>query len=628
MIETYKKPIEQEFFKESLTGGEALVRSLQLNGVEYVFGYTGGAELPISDAFVTEGEGIQFIMTRDERSATLMADGYARISGKPGVVLVTSGPGATNALTGALNSSADNVPLLIISGQVPRRMIGKDAFQEVDIETMSRPVTKHSEMVKDTNDIPRAVNNAFQVANSGRPRPVWLDIPKDIASNEFTGVLSSPAEPEVISEAIELDDIALGGLERIAKAWRTAEDPVILAGRGVRIAKAEKELIALAKQEDTPITPTLLAKGTIPEDDPLYLGAPGMHGLVPANKALIEADFIFMVGSSADDRIVSHPETFGKDAFIAHIDIDEKQIGKIIQPNEGVVADARVALKALLKIMEQDEGDEPIKHIEWNARLAKYKEDYSLSYEVSGRQTIKEFMQDVTEKLFRLVQLKRAEGSQRYETNTGLTMQQVIDEVSNLTEGNATVATDVGQAQMWTMQFYKSKRPNAWLSSGRAGTMGYGVPAAIGAQIAAPKDLVIAIVGDGGFQMTFGELATARRLKLPIKIIILDNGCLGLVRQWQEMFLGNREIGVDMSDNPNFVKLAKSYGLKGIRIKSSGHLKRRLKKALEHNDGPVVVHAIVNRGDNVFPMVPSGAPLENMLIEQPSDKLPVPTGST
>jgi acetolactate synthase I/II/III large subunit len=569
----------------NIDGAQALIKTLEKHGVEYVFGYSGGAAIPIFDALVTTKTKIKLILTRHEQGATHMADGYARASGKPGVVLVTSGPGAGNTVTGMMTAQMDSVPMIIITGQQIRSMLGMDAFQEADIFNMTMPVVKHSYLIRETNDIPKIVDEAFHIATTGRPGPVLMDVPKDVSSGTFTGSFDVPIDLPAYSQARQVDQKKV---KAIAGAWAKAKKPVILAGHGVLIAGAEEALAKLAKQMDTPVTTTLLGKGAFPESHDLSLGMLGMHGTAYANKAIVECDFLLNVGSRFDDRIVGDRSQFCKDAFIAHIDIDASEIGKMIRPDAAVVADAKAGIDALQTTAK------PAKHTSWNKHLAGYRKDFPLAYS----------------------------------DKNGLTMQRVIDRVYALTKGQAIVSTDVGQHQMWAAQFYKTDDPHKWLSSGGAGTMGYGFPGAIGAQFAKPKEQVIAIVGDGGFQMTLNELATACIHKLPIKIIVLNNHYLGMVRQWQELFFDNRESGVDLEGNPDFVALAEAYGAKGIHINSVDEVDSKLQEALAINDRPVVINAEVVKTDNVYPMVPAGAPLESMIITAPTTKLAKPTGST
>jgi acetolactate synthase-1/2/3 large subunit len=568
-----------------MDGATAIIKALEKHGVEYIFGYSGGAAIPLFDAIARSGTKIKFILVRHEQGAAHMADGYARASGKPGVVLVTSGPGAGNVVTGLMTAHMDSVPMIVISGQQIRPMLGLDAFQEADIFNITMPVVKHNYLVKETNDLPRIVDEAFHLATTGRPGPVLIDVPKDVSSGPFTGSFDAPIDLPAYKH---LHDVDGDKVKQIVKAWQKAKRPLILAGHGVLISGAAEKLTALAEQMDTPVTTTLLGKGAIPETHRLSLGMLGMHGTAYANKATVECDFLLNIGSRFDDRIIGKPEEFCKEAFIAHVDIDAAELGKMIRPDVALRADAKEAVLALLT------STNPARHTEWNSHLDDYRKKFPLGYS----------------------------------TDRGLTMQYVMDTLYKLTEGKAIVSTDVGQHQMWAAQFYKTDKPEMWLSSGGAGTMGFGFPAAIGAQFAHPDKQVIAFVGDGGFQMTLYELATACIHKLPIKIIVLNNHYLGMVRQWQELFYDNRESGVNLEGNPDFVALAKAYGAEGINIESVEEAEEKLKQALAINDRPVLVNAEVIKTENVFPMVPAGAPLTAMIITPPTEKLDKPTGST
>lgn len=571
---------------EQMDGAQALIICLEKQGVEYIFGYSGGAAIPIFDAIETTKTKIKMILTRHEQGACHIADGYARASGKPGVVLVTSGPGAGNTITGLMTAQMDSVPMIVITGQQIRPMLGLDAFQEADIFNITMPVVKHNYLVMETNDIPKIVNQAFHIATSGRPGPVLIDMPKDVSSGPFTGNLEHEVDMHGFRpDALDPDDEQMAD---VLEMIENSSKPVFLIGHGVLISGASEQLKSVMQQLQIPATTTLLGKGAVDETSELSLGMVGMHGTAYANKAIIESDLIINIGSRFDDRIVGKTSEFGKNAKIIHVDIDVSEFEKMIKTDICVHTDAKKFLQYII------DTEETASHHDWVKHLKSYKQKYPLKYEKS----------------------------------VGLSMQEMIDEFYKQSGGNAICVTDVGQHQMWAAQFFKTKSPDTWLSSGGAGTMGYGMPAAIGAQFAKPNDTVIAIVGDGGFQMTLFELATAAIHKLPIKIVVMNNHYLGMVRQWQELFFDNRLSGVDLVGNPDFVMLAQSYGIKAINIDKRDEVSTKVKEALEYNEGPVLINCEVEKTSNVYPMIPAGRALEDMILKAPTTKLEKPTGST
>jgi len=558
---------------------EVVIDLIEKQGVKHVFGLPGGAAIPIFDALVDSP--VKLILVRHEQGAVHMADGYARATGKPGVVLVTSGPGATNTITGILTAHMDSVPMVVICGQQSTNNLGLDTFQEADVSGISYPLVKHSYLVKEAAEIPRIISEAFFLARSGRPGPVLIDLPKDVANT--------------VIDPTEYDDFHLPGyavpnqgdprdIELAAELLEQARSPVLLVGRGAVLSGAGEQVRALAESLKIPVTNTLLGKGCFPETHELSLGMLGMHGTAYANLAVQHCDLIMSIGSRWDDRIVGRLEEFCPHARKIHVDIDPAEINKTVEVDCAVVGDARQVLQSLLPLSKP--GDTA----EWVQRVGAWKKHHPLTYKKTG----------------------------------GLKAQAVIDQLYRLSDGKAVVVTDVGQHQMWAAQFYKTDQRRNWLSSGGAGTMGYGFPAAIGAQIGRPGELVVAIVGDGGFQMTMSELAIAVNERLPVKVLIINNRYLGMVRQWQNMFYANRLSGVDLKGNPDFVQLARSYGCKAFRIRRSADIRRVLRQALDYSDGPCIIDAEVEKTDNVFPMIPAGAGMKDMILCPPDQEAEAP----
>jgi acetolactate synthase-1/2/3 large subunit len=567
----------------TLTGAERLVRSMEEHGVEYIFGLSGGAAMPIFDALVDSK--IKLILTRHEQGASHMADGYARATGRPGVVLVTSGPGATNTVTGMLTALMDSVPMIVLTGQTPTFNLGKDAFQEADVTGITYPVVKHSYLVTSPEDIPRVVNEAFHLATSGRPGPVLIDLPKDVTSGPCTA--PDPGEPDIPGYHVpgHPDPEAL---KRTADAIAKSKRPLLYVGHGAVISGAGPAIAELSEKLQAPVVNTLLGKGAVDETSARHLGMLGMHGTAYANKAVIDCDLIMAIGARWDDRITGKVSEFCVDATRIHVDIDPAEFNKTVKSHVQLLGDARLSIEDLLPMVSK------LDTAGWLAQCEAWRREFPLKYPTDG----------------------------------GLRAQHVLDRLNSVTGGQALISTDVGQHQMWAAQFCLTRENRMWLSSGGAGTMGFGFPAAIGAQFARPGTAVWAVVGDGGFQMTLSELATAAIHKLPVKVLIINNNYLGMVRQWQELFFENRLSGVDLEGNPDFVKLAEAYGVKGFRIREPGEVDEVLQAASDYADGPCVVEAEVVKEDNVFPMIPAGAPLRDMLIERPKGPMDKPEGST
>ena len=526
-----------------------------------------------------------------------MADGYARATGKLGVVLVTSGPGALNTVTGLLTAKMDSVPILVISGQTNSVNLGKDAFQEADVFGVTLPLVKHNQLILDVDQIAPTVRRAHLIATSGRPGPVLLDLPKDISAKrtvyDADRVSFAPLTDAIstsVSPAMARDCAA------VAEYLMRSKRPLLLVGHGTVIAGASSVVRELAEKLGSPVTNTLLGKGGFPEDHPLSLGMLGMHGTAYANYATTRCDLILSIGSRFDDRINGCNEEFCPLAVKLHIDIDPTEIGRVVKPDAAVVGDAKLAVTEILRHVEA------IDTTEWLRELAAYR---------VGHPLVKDHAQGVVS------------GEEH-----PLRAAQVLDCFHDMLPSDAIISTDVGQHQMWAAQFMLTRKERHWLSSGGAGTMGFGLPAAMGAQFARPEATVVAVVGDGGFQMVQAELATAAIHKLPVKILVIDNQCLGMVRQWQELFYENRLSSVSLHGNPDFVALAAAYGIKGFYVDTVGELAEVAAAALAYRDGPCLIHAQVVNEDNVWPMIPAGKSAQHMVLSQPKTQLPMPTGST
>jgi len=576
-----------------MTGAEIFVKALEEERVDTLFGYPGGALIPIYDELF-DGD-FKHILPHHEQGGIHAADGYARSTGKVGVVIATSGPGATNLVTGLATAYMDSVPLVAFTGQVPSQMLGTDAFQEADITGISMPITKHNYLVKDVNNLAQIIKEAFHIASTGRPGPVLIDIPKDVMVSKADFDYSKSVDlrgykPNYDGHPLQIK----GAAERINQA----EKPVLYAGGGVNISGAAHYLRELAEKAKIPVTTTLTGLGAFNEDSDLSLGMPGMHGSTEANLALSNADLIIAVGCRFDDRVTGKLEKFGQKADIIHIDIDPAEVGKRVAIDIPIVGDVKNILKKLNPQVEEKAANG------WGNQIAEWKK-------------------------------ADANNNQAIGVNGDLSPRPVIEALSELTDGQAILATEVGQHQMWAAQFYKFERPGQFLSSGGLGTMGYGLPAAIGAQVGNPDEPVFLLSGDGSIQMNIQELATIRKNNLPVKMIILNNKYLGMVRQWQDLFKDKRYAATCMSRQvdcppkckgpnkncpemvPDFIKLAESYGIKAERLTEESEIVPALKRALAE-DGPYFIDCIIEREENVFPMVPPGGSLYEMILEEES----------
>ncbi|MEW5694015.1 MAG: biosynthetic-type acetolactate synthase large subunit [Candidatus Hydrogenedentota bacterium] len=553
-----------------ITGAKILIECLKRENVEVLFGYPGGVLLPVFDALYDSD--IRFILTRHEQGAAHMADGYARSSGKVGVCIATSGPGATNLVTGIATAYMDSVPIVAITGQVATHLIGNDAFQEADITGITRPITKHNYLVEDVKDLPRIVKEAFFIASTGRPGPVLIDLPVDIARAKSKFVYPEKVElrgykptykghPKQIKKAAEI----INGAKR----------PFLYIGGGVIISEAAKLILQLAEKSDIPVGYTLMCKGGFPDEHQLCVGMLGMHGTKAANLSISNADVIIAAGVRFDDRVTGKTDEFALNATIIHLDIDPSSVSKIIEVHIPIVGDVKQILEELLPLIAKKSRKE------WLRDVLEWKEKFPIVYD--------------------------------RDDTLGIPPQFVIETIHKLTDGEALITTEVGQNQMWAAQFYKAKKPRSFFSSGGLGTMGYGFPAAIGVKVARPDEIVFDIAGDGSIQMNIQELMTAVSEKVNVIVAILDNQYLGMVRQWQQLFYNKRYCGVDLSKAPDFVKLAEAYGAVGLRATKNKEVEEVIKKALTIKDKPVFIDFKVRREENVLPMVPAGMPISKMI---------------
>jgi len=563
--------------QQTIKGADALLRVFREEGVDVFFGYPGGSVIPIYDSLF-DAEDIRDILPRHEQGAAHAADGYARVTGKVGVCMATSGPGACNLVTGLATAYMDSIPMVAITGQVKTHLVGTDGFQEADTTGITIPVTKHSYLIKDPNEVarfPDIIREAFYLAGHGRPGPVLVDIPFDVSLGEVPWAERDIEGLDAYEPLAVADD---ADIVRATEMIAEAERPVLMIGGGVIASEASAEVRQLAEKCNICVVHTLMGKGGFPESHELSLGMPGMHGTVTASYALQHSDLMIVIGARFDDRITGDLERFAPDACVIHIDIDPAELDKVRHAHVGIVADARLALEKLLEAVKpRERGD-------WDDYLLRFREEHPLSYEQGDEAIVPQY---------------------------------VVQQLHEITEGKAIITTEVGQNQMWAAHYYKLDEPRRWCSSGGLGTMGYGHPAALGAQVGRPDDLVCDIAGDGSIQMCIQELATGVINKLPIKILILNNSYLGMVRQWQDMFFDKRYSGVDLTGNPDFVRVAEAYGAVGMRITKPDEVAPAIEKALEVDDVPVVMDFVVAQEENVFPMIPAGKSYEEIMERAP-----------
>ncbi|MBB6694739.1 biosynthetic-type acetolactate synthase large subunit [Cohnella xylanilytica] len=564
LIEKWSKP-------EVISGSEMLLRSLLLEGVDCVFGYPGGAVLYIYDAMYGFSD-FNHLLTRHEQGAIHAADGYARSTGKVGVCIATSGPGATNLVTGIATAYMDSVPLVVITGNVATSLIGTDAFQEADIVGITMPITKHSYLVRDVEDLPRIVHEAFHIANSGRKGPVLIDIPKDVSAAK---ALFQPVKEVHLRGYNPTVHPNRNQVDKMIRAIEQAERPILLVGGGAVYSGAHEEVYEFVTKTQIPITTTLLGIGAFPTGHELHMGFPGMHGTWTANTAIQNADLLISIGARFDDRVTGKLSGFAPKAKIVHIDIDPAEIGKNVPTDIPIVGDVKAVLEVANQLAKRaDKADA------WRDQIQAWKAEKPFGFK---------------------------------DSETELKPQWVVSMIHETTKGEAIVTTDVGQHQMWAAQFYPFNKPRSWVTSGGLGTMGFGFPSAIGAQMGNPDRTVVSINGDGGMQMCAQELAICAINNIPVKVAILNNQVLGMVRQWQELIYDNRYSHIDLAGSPDFVKLAEAYGVKGFRATNKEEARRAWEEALKH-PGPAVVEFVVRKEENVFPMVPQGSTIDQMLM--------------
>ena len=547
-----------------LTGAEIVIECLKEQGVDTVFGYPGGTILNVYDALYKHSDEINHILTSHEQGASHAADGYARATGKVGVCMATSGPGATNLVTGIATAYMDSVPLVAITANVNLPALGKDSFQEVDIAGVTMPITKHNYIVKDINILADTIRKAFYIAKSGRPGPVLVDITKDVTANECEYTPQKPLEREVVNKYTEEE------LDKVVALINESEKPYFYVGGGVISSNASEELAELVKKIDAPVCDTLMGKGAFDGKNPLYTGMIGMHGTKTSNLGVSECDLLIAVGARFSDRVIGNPRTFASKAKIVHIDIDAAEVNKNIKTDASLVGDAKQILKELCQKVQEK------KHPKWVKRIQDLKEKYPLKYE-----------QDA------------------------LTCPYIIEKIDEATEGNAIITTDVGQHQMWAAQYYKYTKPRTFLSSGGLGTMGYGLGACIGAKMGQPDKVCINIAGDGCFRMNMNELATASRYNIPIIQVVINNQVLGMVRQWQTLFYDKRYSQTVLNDKVDFCKVAEGLGCKAYRITKKEEVLPTIKEAMEAGE-PVLIDCMIDSDDKVFPMVPAGKPIDEV----------------